>query len=77
VLTYVDWLASCIALRVVGAVLVFFLQRWHTICTILQPMGSYKIICAANNLKWPRSLFRPRIYHAGHQRSNSSREKVP
>ncbi len=36
----VDWLAAYIALRVVGAVLVAFLRRWHTVCTILQPMGS-------------------------------------
>jgi hypothetical protein len=35
-----DWLAACIALRVVGAVLVVFLRRWRKICTILQPMGS-------------------------------------
>jgi hypothetical protein len=38
----VDWLAACIALRVVGggAVMVVFLRRWRKICTILQPMGS-------------------------------------
>ncbi len=36
----VDWLATCIALRVVGDVFVIFLRRWHTICTVLQPMGS-------------------------------------
>jgi hypothetical protein len=36
----VDWLAACIALRGVGAVLVIFLWRWHKIFTILQPMGS-------------------------------------
>jgi hypothetical protein len=36
----VDWLAACIALRVVGVVLVVFLRRWRKICTILQPMGS-------------------------------------
>jgi hypothetical protein len=36
----VDWLDACIALRVVGAVLVFFLQLWRKICTIPQPMGS-------------------------------------
>jgi hypothetical protein len=36
----VDWLAACIALSVVGAVLVVFLRRWRKICTILQPMGS-------------------------------------
>ncbi len=44
----VDWVASCIALRVVGAVLVIFLRRWFTICTVLQPMGSkdrYLKIC--------------------------------
>jgi hypothetical protein len=35
----VDWLAAGIALRVVGAVLVIFLRRWHKIFTILQPMG--------------------------------------
>ncbi len=34
----VDWLAACIAVRVVGAVLVISLQRWRTICTILQPI---------------------------------------
>ncbi len=34
-LTKVDWLAACIALRVVGAVLVVFLRRWRKICTIL------------------------------------------
>jgi hypothetical protein len=38
--TKVDWLAACIALRVVGAVLVVFRRRWRKICTILQPMGS-------------------------------------
>jgi hypothetical protein len=36
----VDCLAACIALRVVGAVLVVFLRRWRKICTILQKMGS-------------------------------------
>ncbi len=36
----VDWLDACIALRVVGAVLVIFLQYWHKICTILQPIES-------------------------------------
>jgi hypothetical protein len=36
----VDWLAACIALRVVDAVLVDFFWRWREICTILQPMGS-------------------------------------
>ncbi len=35
----VDWLAACIALRVVGAVLVVLPRRWSKICTILQPMG--------------------------------------
>ncbi len=36
----VDWLYACIALRVVGAVLVVFLRRWRKICTILlQPIG--------------------------------------
>ncbi len=39
-LTKLDWLDACIALRVVGAVLAVFLQRWHKICTILLPMGS-------------------------------------
>jgi hypothetical protein len=29
----VDWLAACIALRVVGAALVVFLRRWRKICT--------------------------------------------
>ncbi len=33
-------LDACIALRVVGAVLVVFLRRWRNICTILQLMGS-------------------------------------
>ncbi len=37
----VDRLASCIALRVVGAVLIFFLWRWRKIC--IQPMGSWPI----------------------------------
>jgi hypothetical protein len=36
----VDWLDACIALRVVGAVLVVVLRRWRKICKILQPMGS-------------------------------------
>jgi hypothetical protein len=36
----VDWLAACIAQRVVGAVWVVFLWSWRKICTILQPMGS-------------------------------------
>jgi hypothetical protein len=34
-----NWLAACIALRVIGDVLVVFLHRWHKICTTLQPMG--------------------------------------
>ncbi len=33
------WLAACIVLRVVGAVLIVFLRHWRTVCTILQPMG--------------------------------------
>ncbi len=40
ILIKVDWLAACIALRVVGAVLVVFLLRWRKIYTILQPMSS-------------------------------------
>jgi hypothetical protein len=36
----VDWLAACIALRVVGAVLVVFLQRWRKICTANWKQGS-------------------------------------
>jgi hypothetical protein len=36
----VDWLAACIALRIVGAVLVVVLWRWRKICTIRQPMGN-------------------------------------
>jgi hypothetical protein len=40
VLIKVDWLAACMALRVVGTVFAIFLQLWHTICTVLQPMGS-------------------------------------
>jgi hypothetical protein len=35
-----DWLDACVALRVVGAVLVVFLRRWRKIGTLLQPMGS-------------------------------------
>jgi hypothetical protein len=35
----VDWLDSCLAITVVGVVLVVFLQHWRKICTI-QPMGS-------------------------------------
>ncbi len=35
-----DWLATCIALRLVGAGLIIFLWRWRKICTILHPMGS-------------------------------------
>jgi hypothetical protein len=35
----VDWLAACIALRLVGAVIVIFQRRWRTICTVLRPMG--------------------------------------
>ncbi len=35
-----EWLAACIALRVVCAVLVVSLRRWHKIAQILQPMGS-------------------------------------
>jgi hypothetical protein len=30
----VDWLAGCIALRVVGALFVVFPRRWRKICTI-------------------------------------------
>ncbi len=40
VLIKVDWLAACIALRVVSAVLVVFFRHWCKICTILQPMGN-------------------------------------
>jgi hypothetical protein len=36
----VDWLAALIALKVVGAALVFFLRCWRKICTMLHPMGS-------------------------------------
>ncbi len=31
-----DWLAACIALRVVGAALIVFFRRWRKICTILK-----------------------------------------
>ncbi len=40
VLTKVDWFAACIALRVVGAVIVVFLRRWRKIFRVLQPVGS-------------------------------------
>ncbi len=36
----VDWLDACIALRVVGAVLVVFLQRWRKLWTILYQLDS-------------------------------------
>jgi hypothetical protein len=36
----VDWLAACVALRVVGTVQVVLFRRWRKICTFLQPMGS-------------------------------------
>jgi hypothetical protein len=36
----VDWLAACTALRVVGTVFVIFYRRRHTICIVIQPMGS-------------------------------------
>jgi hypothetical protein len=36
----VDRLADCIALKVVGAVLVIFFRRWRTICTVFQSMGN-------------------------------------
>ncbi len=39
VLVKVDWLAACIALRVVGALLVVFLRHWRKICTILGKQG--------------------------------------
>jgi len=32
----VDWIAACIAIRVIGAVFDIFLRRWRTICTVLQ-----------------------------------------
>jgi hypothetical protein len=32
----IDWLAACIELKVVGAMLVVFLWRWSKIFTILQ-----------------------------------------
>jgi hypothetical protein len=35
----VDWLASCIALRVAGAVFVILLRRWRTIYKVLKPNG--------------------------------------
>ena len=35
-LTKVDWIAACIAIRVIGAVFDIFLRRWRTICTVLQ-----------------------------------------
>jgi hypothetical protein len=39
-LVKVDWLAACIAVREIGAVLVVFLRLWRKICTILQPVES-------------------------------------
>ncbi len=38
--SFLSQVEFCIALRVVGAVLVVFLRRWRKICTILQPRGS-------------------------------------
>jgi hypothetical protein len=35
----VDWLAACLAVRVVGAVLVIFLRLWRKICTIPPASG--------------------------------------
>ncbi len=40
----VDWLDACIVLRVVGAGLVIFLQRWRKICTILHANGKQGLI---------------------------------
>ncbi len=48
----VDWLNACIALRVVGAILVVFLRRLRKICTI--HFLRYKIIEAPKNLKTGR-----------------------
>jgi hypothetical protein len=39
-----DWLAACIALRVVGAVLIVYLWLWRKICTILQPIKSLELL---------------------------------
>jgi hypothetical protein len=39
VLTKVDWLAVCIVLRVVGAVLVVCLRRWRKMCTYNPPVN--------------------------------------
>jgi hypothetical protein len=35
----VDWLAACIALKVVGAVLVVFLRRWRKFAQSSSPIG--------------------------------------
>ncbi len=40
----VDWPAACIALRVVGAVLVVHIWRWRKIRTILQPIVKQELI---------------------------------
>ncbi len=65
-LAKVDWLDACVALRVVGAVLVE-IHFFH-----------YIIVRAAKKFKnWPRLLFRPRTDHAFSQKQNPSRKTVP
>jgi hypothetical protein len=67
VLTKVDWLADCIALREDGAVLAVFLRRW-------QSSSQWE---ASADKNWPRPLFWPRTNRACHQKPNPSRETIP
>ncbi len=75
----VDWLAACIALRVVGAVhvMVIFLRRW---CKNLHnPPANMKQgpIPEEMSQNWPCPLFRPKTDHVCHQKPNPSRETGP
>ncbi len=51
-----DWLDVCIAVSVIGAVLVVFLRRWLKIWTILQPMWQGRYLKKSTKPCWPKNL---------------------
>jgi hypothetical protein len=63
----VDWLAACIAPRVVGAVLAVFLRHWRKICVIKSSEHLNNLKTSRETvpvLKWRFSQWNPKIVNA-------------
>ncbi len=52
----VDWLAACIALILVGAVIVIFFWRWRTICKMHSLPANMKQLARADTEEMSQTL---------------------